>query len=43
VLRRCGWNLTAAARALGLRRTYLYDKLAALGIERPARDSGRDG
>lgn len=39
VLRRSGWNLTAAARTLGLRRTYLYDKLAALGIERPGRAS----
>ncbi len=41
VLRRSGWNLTAAARALGLRRTYLYDKLAALGIERPGLSSSR--
>jgi two-component system nitrogen regulation response regulator NtrX len=31
-----GWNLAAAARRLGLQRTYLHAKLAALGIVRPA-------
>jgi two-component system, NtrC family, nitrogen regulation response regulator NtrX len=30
-----GWNLSAAARALGLQRTYLHAKLASLGISRP--------
>jgi transcriptional regulator of acetoin/glycerol metabolism len=35
VLAREGWNLSAAARALGLRRTYLHAKLSALGISRP--------
>jgi DNA-binding NtrC family response regulator len=35
VLEREGWNLAAAARALGLQRTYLHAKLAALGIARP--------
>ena len=32
-----GWNLAAAARRLGLQRTYLHAKLAALGITRPGR------
>lgn len=36
VLAREGWNLSAAARSLGLQRTYLHAKLAALGIVRPA-------
>jgi DNA-binding NtrC family response regulator len=35
VLAREGWNLSSAARALGLQRTYLHAKLAALGISRP--------
>jgi two-component system nitrogen regulation response regulator NtrX len=35
VLEREEWNLAAAARSLGLRRTYLHAKLAALGIVRP--------
>ena len=35
VLEREGWNLSAAARALDLQRTYLHAKLAALGIVRP--------
>jgi two-component system nitrogen regulation response regulator NtrX len=30
-----GWNLAATARRLGLQRTYLHAKLAALGISRP--------
>jgi two-component system response regulator AtoC len=30
-----GWNLAATARRLGLQRTYLHAKLAALGITRP--------
>ena len=37
VLRRTGWNFAAAARLLGLQRTYLHQKAAALGIERPGR------
>jgi len=39
VLEREGWNLAAAARALGLQRTYLHAKLAALGITRPRQSS----
>jgi DNA-binding NtrC family response regulator len=35
VLAREEWNLSAAARALGLQRTYLHAKLASLGISRP--------
>ena len=40
-----GWNLAAAARALGLQRTYLHAKLAALGIvrPRPSSDSSQAG
>jgi two-component system nitrogen regulation response regulator NtrX len=36
VLEEQGWNLSAAARSLGLQRTYLHAKLAALGIVRPS-------
>jgi DNA-binding NtrC family response regulator len=36
VLRRTGWNFAAAARLLDIQRTYLHQKVAALGIERPA-------
>jgi transcriptional regulator of acetoin/glycerol metabolism len=35
-LRRTSWNFAAAARLLGIQRTYLHQKAAALGIERPA-------
>jgi two-component system nitrogen regulation response regulator NtrX len=35
VLRRIGWNFAAAARLLDIQRTYLHQKAAALGIERP--------
>jgi DNA-binding NtrC family response regulator len=35
VLRRTGWNFAAAARLLDIQRTYLHQKAAALGIERP--------
>jgi two-component system nitrogen regulation response regulator NtrX len=42
VLQREGWNLAAAARALGLRRTYLHAKLAALGIVRPKGAEARE-
>ena len=37
VLRKTGWNFAAAARLLGLQRTYLHQKAASLGIERPGR------
>jgi two-component system, NtrC family, nitrogen regulation response regulator NtrX len=40
VLRRTGWNFAAAARLLGVQRTYLHQKVAALGLERPARPAG---
>jgi transcriptional regulator with GAF, ATPase, and Fis domain len=42
VLRRTGWNFAAAARLLELQRTYLHQKAAALGIERP-RSGDHDG
>jgi DNA-binding NtrC family response regulator len=35
VLEQEEWNLSACARRLGLQRTYLHAKLAALGISRP--------
>lgn len=35
VLRHTGWNVTAAARILGIQRTYLHQKMAALGCRRP--------
>jgi two-component system nitrogen regulation response regulator NtrX len=38
VLRRTGWNFAAAARLLDIQRTYLHQKVAALGIERPRRE-----
>ena len=37
VLQRTDWNFTAAARLLDIQRTYLHQKVAALGIERPRR------
>jgi len=37
MLQRLGGNLAAAARALGLQRTYLHAKVVALGITRPER------
>lgn len=40
VLRRTSWNFTAAARLLGIQRTYLHQKAVALGIERPAAGPG---
>ncbi len=36
-LHRCGWNVAAAARVLGLQRTYLHAKVVALGLARPGR------
>jgi len=38
VLRHTGWNVTAAARLLGLQRTYLHRKMTDLGAERPGPD-----
>ena len=35
VLKRTRWNVTRAARLLGLQRTYLHQKIAALEIRRP--------
>jgi two-component system, NtrC family, nitrogen regulation response regulator NtrX len=37
VLRRSNWNFTAAAQLLDIQRTYLHQKVVALGIERPQR------
>lgn|GEM_PF-4699976 len=42
VLRRASWNFAAAARQLGIQRTYLHQKAAALGIERPAGATPQD-
>jgi two-component system nitrogen regulation response regulator NtrX len=35
VLRRSGWNFSAAARQLDIQRTYLHQKAASLGLRRP--------
>jgi len=35
VLRRTQWNVSRAAQLLDLQRTYLHEKIAALGIRRP--------
>jgi len=35
VLRRTGWNVSKAAQLLDLQRTYLHEKMTALGIARP--------
>jgi two-component system, NtrC family, nitrogen regulation response regulator NtrX len=35
VLRRAGWNVSRAAQLLDIQRTYLHEKIAALGIVRP--------
>ncbi len=43
VLRRTGWNFAAAARLLDLQRTYLHQKAATLGIERPRPPDSRSG
>ncbi|HEV7670842.1 MAG TPA: sigma-54 dependent transcriptional regulator [Thermoanaerobaculia bacterium] len=40
VLRRAEWSFTAAAKLLDLQRTYLHEKAASLGLERPKRDRG---
>jgi two-component system, NtrC family, nitrogen regulation response regulator NtrX len=36
VLRRTQWNVSRAAQLLGLQRTYLHEKMTALGIGRPS-------
>ncbi|HEU4520870.1 MAG TPA: sigma-54 dependent transcriptional regulator [Thermoanaerobaculia bacterium] len=38
VLRRTNWNFVAAAKMLGIQRTYLHQKIAALAIAKPGRD-----
>ena len=35
VLRRTNWNVAAAARVLEIQRTYLHQKMASLGLQRP--------
>ena len=35
VLRRTNWNYVEAARLLDIQRTYLHQKVTALGIRRP--------
>ena len=40
VLRRTQWNVSRAAQLLDLQRTYLHEKIAALGIIRPANGGG---
>jgi transcriptional regulator of acetoin/glycerol metabolism len=35
VLRRTQWNVSRAAQMLDLQRTYLHEKIVALGIVRP--------
>jgi two-component system nitrogen regulation response regulator NtrX len=36
VLRRTSWNVTKAAELLEIQRTHLHEKMASLGIVRPA-------
>ncbi len=36
LLQRTNWNVSAAARILDIQRTYLHQKIAALGLRRPA-------
>ena len=36
LLQRTSWNVSAAARILDIQRTYLHQKIAALGLRRPA-------
>ncbi len=35
LLQRTNWNVSAAARILDIQRTYLHQKIAALGLRRP--------
>lgn len=37
VLRKTNWNFPEAAQLLGIQRTYLYQKIASLGIQKPER------
>ena len=43
VLHHTDWNVTAAARLLGLQRTYLHRKMTDLGAERPGSNDESDG
>jgi two-component system, NtrC family, nitrogen regulation response regulator NtrX len=36
VLRRTNWNVSRAAQMLGIQRTYLHEKMTALGIRKPS-------
>ncbi|HEY0158618.1 MAG TPA: sigma-54 dependent transcriptional regulator [Thermoanaerobaculia bacterium] len=36
VLRRTNWNVSKAAQLLDIQRTYLHEKMSALGIDRPS-------
>ncbi|MCB1035849.1 MAG: sigma-54-dependent Fis family transcriptional regulator, partial [Acidobacteria bacterium] len=38
VLEETGWNVSAAARILGVQRSHLHQKLTALGTRRPGQD-----
>ena len=38
VLRRTNWNVSKAAQLLDIQRTYLHEKMSALGIDRPSSD-----
>jgi two-component system nitrogen regulation response regulator NtrX len=42
VLQRTSWNFTAAAKLLDIQRTYLHQKVAALGLERPGRGEAQE-
>ena len=42
VLGHTRWNVSAAARILGIQRTYLHQKMAALGCQRPEPKSTHD-
>jgi DNA-binding NtrC family response regulator len=42
VLERTGWNVSAAARLLGMQRTYLHQKISALGSQRPGTATAAD-
>jgi len=41
VLERVGWNMSRAARLLGVHRNTVLAKLSAWGIQRPASGGGR--
>jgi two-component system nitrogen regulation response regulator NtrX len=42
VLQRTRWNVSAAARVLGIQRSYLHEKAGQLGIRRPGTEAGAD-